>query len=67
MGAEVIKIETPNGGDDTRAWGPPFVSGEAAYFLGLNRNKKSVVVNLKEHDGIDLVRGLAAKADVRSL
>src|SRR6476661_5140611 len=45
MGADVIKIEPPNG-DDTRTWGPPFVEGEATYFLGLNRNKRSLALNM---------------------
>ena len=46
MGAEVIKVEPPGTGDDTRGWGPPFAAGEAAYFLGINRNKRSVTLNM---------------------
>lgn len=63
LGATVWKIESPRG-DDTRRWGPPFVSGESAYYLSTNRGKKSVVVNLKEPQGQDLVRRLARRADV---
>ncbi len=64
LGAEVVKIEQPGVGDDTRGWGPPFAGGESAYFLCVNRNKKSVTVDLKSPDGIALVRRLAEKADV---
>ncbi|MFL5106804.1 MAG: CaiB/BaiF CoA transferase family protein [Xanthobacteraceae bacterium] len=64
MGAEVIKIEPPGTGDDTRRWGPPFVGGEAAYFLGVNRNKRSLTLNLAAPEGQALLRELAAKADV---
>ena len=46
MGAEIIKVEPPGTGDDTRGWGPPFAAGEAAYFLGINRNKRSMTLNL---------------------
>ncbi|MBI1725379.1 MAG: CoA transferase, partial [Candidatus Tectomicrobia bacterium] len=46
MGAEVIKVENPDGGDDTRAWGPPFLNGVSTYFISINRNKKSVTINL---------------------
>lgn len=63
LGAEVCKVEAP-GGDDTRRWGPPFQHGESAYFLSANRGKKSVAINLKDSRGADLVRRLAARADV---
>src|SRR5260370_17466537 len=46
MGADVIKIEPPGSGDDTRGWGPPFIAGESAYFLGINRNKRSLPLNM---------------------
>lgn len=64
LGAEVVKVEQPGVGDDTRGWGPPFAGGESAYFLCTNRNKKSITVDLKSADGIDIVRKLAGKADV---
>ena len=63
MGADVIKIERPGTGDETRAWGP-FVGGESAYFLCVNRNKKSVTVDLSKPDGQKIIRGLATTADV---
>lgn len=47
MGARVIKVEQPGRGDDTRAWGPPFIDGESAYFLSINRNKESLTLDLK--------------------
>jgi formyl-CoA transferase len=64
LGAEVVKVEQPGVGDDTRGWGPPFVGGESAYFLCINRNKKSTTIDLKRQDGIDLIRRLAGSADV---
>lgn len=64
LGAEVIKIEEPSKGDDTRQWGPPWKGGESAYYLCVNRNKKSVAINLKHEAGRDVVRSLARKADV---
>ena len=64
MGAGIIKIEQPGRGDDTRAWGPPFAGGEAAYFLGINRNKRSVTLNLKDERGREILRRLLAGADV---
>jgi len=64
MGAEVIKVEPPEGGDDTRGWGPPFVAGEAAYFLGVNRNKRSLTLNMATPAGQKILAGLVEKADV---
>jgi len=64
MGAEVVKIENPDGGDDTRAWGPPFLEGESTYFLSINRNKKSLTLNLKDPRGKDVLRRLIAQGDV---
>jgi crotonobetainyl-CoA:carnitine CoA-transferase CaiB-like acyl-CoA transferase len=63
MGAEVIKIEEPGKGDDTRGW-PPFAGGESTYFMSVNRNKKSVTLNLKAPEGRDLLKKLARKSDV---
>lgn len=64
MGARVIKIEQPGKGDDTRAWGPPFVEGESAYFLSINRNKESVTLDFKQHAGRQILDRLLADADV---
>ena len=64
MGARVIKVEQPGKGDDTRAWGPPFLEGESAYFLSINRNKESVTLDFKQPDGLALLERLIAKADV---
>ena len=70
LGAEVIKIEKPGEGDDTRGWGPPFLSnpdgsrGDAAYFLAANRGKKSVAVDMASPEGQALLRQLAAKSDI---
>jgi crotonobetainyl-CoA:carnitine CoA-transferase CaiB-like acyl-CoA transferase len=64
MGARVIKIEHPERGDDTRAWGPPFVGGESAYYLTINRNKESVAVDFKRPEGREIVDRLLARADV---
>jgi len=63
MGAEIIKVEEPGKGDDTRGW-PPFSGGEATYFLSVNRNKKSLTLNMKAPDGQAILRRLVAKADV---
>jgi glutaryl-CoA transferase len=67
LGAEVIKVERPGAGDDTRGWGPPWVheeSGQSAYFVSTNRGKKSITVDLARPEGQEIVRRLAAKSDV---
>ncbi|MBS1690790.1 MAG: CoA transferase [Actinobacteria bacterium] len=64
MGAEVLKVERPGVGDDTREWGPPSVGGDATYFLGVNRDKKSIAVDLSTPRGRDAVAALMARADV---
>ena len=64
LGAEVVKVEQPGVGDDTRGWGPPFTGGESAYFLCVNRNKKSVTIDLKSREGVALLQRLAERADV---
>jgi crotonobetainyl-CoA:carnitine CoA-transferase CaiB-like acyl-CoA transferase len=64
LGAEVIKIERPGIGDDTRAWGPPWADGEATYFQSVNRNKQSLSIDLGTEDGLRAARDLAAQADV---
>ena len=64
MGADVIKVEPPSGGDDTRGWGPPFAGGESAYFLAANRNKRSMTLNLAVPAGQKLLAGLIKKADI---
>ena len=70
LGADVVKVENPDGGDDTRRWGPPFTSkadgsrGDAAYFSACNRNKRSITVDFASKAGADLLRGLAKTADI---
>ena len=64
MGADVIKIEMPKLGDDTRMWGPPFVGGESAYFISLNRNKRSLTLNLKTEKGKKILKELIRQSDV---
>ncbi|WP_329625319.1 CoA transferase [Streptomyces sp. NBC_01255] len=64
LGADVIKIERPGSGDDTRAWGPPFAGGEATYFLGVNRNKRSVSLDLTDPEDLATARAIVDRADV---
>jgi succinate---hydroxymethylglutarate CoA-transferase len=64
MGAEVIKVEPPEKGDDTRSWGPPFAGDDAAYFLGINRNKRSLTLNMAVPAGQKILAALIEKADV---
>src|ERR1051326_9012691 len=64
MGADVIKIELPGSGDETRQWGPPFLAGESSYFMSVNRNKRSVTLDLKSPGGLDALKRLAGSADV---
>jgi formyl-CoA transferase len=70
LGADIIKVERPGRGDESRGWGPPFVGkpygpypGESAYFISANRNKRSIIINLKRPEGQDIVRQLVAKSD----
>ncbi len=64
LGAKVLKVEVPGRGDDTRHWGPPFLGGESAYFLSVNRNKKSVTLNLRSQEGREILLRLAERSDV---
>jgi crotonobetainyl-CoA:carnitine CoA-transferase CaiB-like acyl-CoA transferase len=64
MGADVIKIEKPDGGDDIRRAGPPFITGESATFLNISRNKRSIVVDFKMDEGVEIVRQMARDSDV---
>jgi crotonobetainyl-CoA:carnitine CoA-transferase CaiB-like acyl-CoA transferase len=64
MGAEVIKIESVDFGDETRGWGPPFVEGESAYYLCANRNKQGITLNLKTPQGLEILKKLVREADV---
>jgi crotonobetainyl-CoA:carnitine CoA-transferase CaiB-like acyl-CoA transferase len=64
MGARVLKIEHPHKGDDTRHWGPPFVQGESAYFLSVNRNKESIALDFKTAKGRQILDGLISRGDV---
>ena len=63
-GADVIKIEIPGTGDDTRHWGPPFIQGESAYYLSINRNKRSLTLNLRDSQAKDIFLNMAGSADV---
>src|SRR3954453_22055157 len=64
LGADVIKVERPGGGDDTRAWGPPWRGEDSTYYLGLNRNKRSVALDLADEGDRALARALGERADV---
>ena len=64
MGADVIKVENPNGGDDTRGWGPPFLNGVSTYYISVNRNKKSLTLNLKAQKGKEILAALIRQSDV---
>ena len=64
FGAEVVKIEKPNGGDDSRAWGPPFLDGQSLWYLSVNRNKSSVVIDMTSEQGQALLHRLAKEADI---
>ncbi len=64
LGADVIKVERPEGGDQSRGWGPPFLEGESAYFLSINRNKRSTTLNLKTGEGREIIHRLVERADV---
>ncbi|KKL05415.1 hypothetical protein LCGC14_2606260, partial [marine sediment metagenome] len=64
MGAEVIKVEMPGRGDDSRSWGPPFLNGESAYFMSVNRNKKSITLNLKNEKAIEIIHTLIKQSDI---
>src|SRR5947207_3266132 len=64
LGADVVKVERPEEGDETRSWGPPFAAGESAYFLALNRGKRSVALDLTRPDAQEVLRRLARRSDV---
>src|SRR5581483_5893810 len=64
LGAEVIKVERPGAGDETRAWGPPFLGALSAYYLSCNRNKRAVALDLARPEGARLLHELARRSDV---
>ncbi|MHC3004635.1 CaiB/BaiF CoA transferase family protein [Gordonia sp. GN26] len=64
LGAEVVKVERPGVGDDTRSWGPPWVGDQSSYFLSVNRNKRSVAIDLSDPEGLEEARRLVERADV---
>ena len=64
LGAEVIKVERPDVGDDTRSWGPPWLGSQATYFTSVNRNKRSVTLDLQDPGGLAEAKALASRADV---
>src|SRR5436305_1770297 len=64
LGAEVIKVERPGSGDETRAWGPPFLGSLSAYYLSCNRNKKGLTLDLSRPEGVQLFQELARQSDI---
>jgi formyl-CoA transferase len=64
LGADVVKIERPDGGDQSRGWGPPFAGSESSYYMAVNRNKRSLTCNYRTQGGVDVLRRLADRADV---
>ncbi|MCK5224528.1 CoA transferase, partial [Candidatus Calescamantes bacterium] len=64
LGAYVIKVENPNGGDETRGWGPPWADTESAYYLSANRNKRSITVNFKNEKGKKIIEDILKASDV---
>jgi len=64
FGADVIKVERPGAGDQSRGWGPPFIGGESAYYLCCNRNKRSIALDLKHATGLEILGRLIERADV---
>ncbi|MDG6928608.1 MAG: CoA transferase [Nitrososphaerota archaeon] len=64
LGADVVKVEPPPGGDEARSWGPPFVNGESTYFMSVNRNKRSIVLDLRKEEAREVARKLMSRSDV---
>src|SRR5216117_383849 len=64
LGAEVIKVERPGSGDETRAWGPPFLGALSAYYLSCNRNKKAITLELSRAEGVQIFHELVGKCDI---
>ena len=64
LGADAIKVERPDGGDITRAWGPPWAGGEATYYMSANRGKRSITIDLRDPRGLEVVRRLALTSDI---
>jgi formyl-CoA transferase len=64
MGADVVKVELPDGGDEARGWGPPFIEGESTYFMSISRNKQSITLNLKHEKSREVLRRLVERSDV---
>jgi crotonobetainyl-CoA:carnitine CoA-transferase CaiB-like acyl-CoA transferase len=64
MGADIIKVEQPKVGDNSRAWGPPFVGGESTYYLSINRNKRSMTLDLRHPDSHEIMRALVVQSDI---